>query len=105
MPNCPHCQVDIVLRQLQHQGMWKNYRVCPACGGQFTVDAKTRQRQALALVLALVALVLTGLLYFRGAHWLTSALIIYAVLAAVIYRGNQQLYLVARGNQQHGANE
>lgn len=58
------------------------------------VDAKTKRRQAAFILVAIIALVLTVLLYQQGAYWLTPALIVYGVLAALVYRGNRQVYLV-----------
>jgi transposase-like protein len=94
MLTCPHCHDKIVVRNLRHQGMFKSYRVCPNCGGHFTVDTKTKQRQAAFIIIALVALAFTLLLYLQGTSWLLPALIVYVVLGALIYWGNKQVYFV-----------
>lgn len=93
-PACPHCQNDIPVRALQHQSLLATCRTCPDCGGLFTVDAKTRQRQGVALIVALIAFALTLLLIFRGLGWLLPAAAGYALLGAVIYRGNRHVRFV-----------
>ncbi len=94
MPACPHCGSDVAVRKLVHQGLFASYRTCPDCGGHFTVDAKTRQRQAVALVVALAALVLTLLLNFQGVKWLGPAVVVYTVLGALVYWGNKRVRFV-----------
>ena len=94
MPECPHCKVSIIVRELQHQGLFKSYRICPDCDGCFTVDPKTKRRQAAFIILALVALALTLFLYLDGTQWLAPALVVYAVLAALIYWSNKHVYFV-----------
>ncbi len=91
---CPHCSSDVVLSELPHPSVFANYRICPKCAGRFTVDSRTKRRQAVAIVIALVCLVLTILWYSRGSEWLIPALISYAVLATSIYRGNKRVRLV-----------
>ncbi len=78
--------------------MWANFRVCPDCGGRFTVDADTKRRQAVAICVAIISLALTILLYFRGAQWLIPALVSYAVLGLIIYYGNRRVFLVPFNN-------
>jgi len=92
--SCPHCQVPVDIRSLRYQGMFKSYRICPNCQGLFEVDAKTKQRQALFIVLALVSLALTILLYYRGTGWLFPACVSYVLLAVLIYWGNVKVYFV-----------
>ena len=53
MLTCPHCHAPIRIRELPHQGLFKSHRVCPACAGSFIVDRKTRQWQAVFIVVAL----------------------------------------------------
>jgi len=98
MQTCPHCYKEICIRTLRHRSLWKNYRVCPYCGGYFTVDTATKYRQALCLVAAVVSLVLTLLLYYSGTVWLIPALISYAVVGLIIYWGNKRLFLVPYQN-------
>ena len=94
MTTCPHCSIEIRLRELRHQGLLKNFRICPNCGGSFTVDTNTKYRQAIFLFIALVSLAFTTLLYFKGSPWLTPALVSYVILGLLIYWGNKKLYLV-----------
>lgn len=82
------------MRKLKHPGLFKNYRVCPGCHGKFTPDSKTKYRQAIAIFIAGVSLVLTSLLYFEGTEWLIPAVISYLILGILIYRGNKQIFLV-----------
>jgi uncharacterized protein (DUF983 family) len=94
MTTCPHCSIEIRLRELRHQGFLKNFRICPNCGGSFTVDTDTKYRQAICLVISIISLAFTMLLYFRGSAWLIPALVSYFILGLLIYWGNKQIYLV-----------
>lgn len=94
MPTCPHCNEAIVVRELPHPSVIKNFRICPACGGTFTVDSDTKRRQAMFLVLAVVSLILTCLLYYKGNAWLAPSLVSYVVLAGVLYWANKQVRFV-----------
>ena len=94
MLNCPHCHVDVRLNEIPHPGFFKDYRICPNCGGRFTPDPQTKRSQAKALVVAIVALVLTVLLYVDGTGWLIPSLVSYGVLGLIVYRGNRRIYLV-----------
>ncbi len=94
MPSCPHCQSEIVLRLLKHQGLLRSERICPYCGGAFTVDALTKRRQAWFIVLAVISLLLTVLSYFEFADCLSLALVSYLLLGALIAWGNRKVKLV-----------
>lgn len=94
MKTCPHCQIEIRVRELPHPGLFSNFRVCPGCGGRFTVDTDTRIRQAICLPIALISLAFTILLYFRGTDWLAPSLASYVALGLLIYWGNRQLFFV-----------
>jgi len=94
MLSCPHCNVDIVLKELPHQGLFANFRVCPECGGTFTADPDTKFRQALFIIVALVSLVFTLFLYFHSSEWLIPSLSSYLALGILIYWGNKKMYLV-----------
>jgi len=94
MTTCPHCSLEIRLRELRYQGLFKSFRICPNCGGSFTVDTDTKYRQAIFIFIALIALAFTILLYFRGSDWLFPALISYVILGLLIYWGNKKLFLV-----------
>ncbi len=94
MKTCPHCHTDIIMRKLRHQGFFKNYRVCPNCGGRFTVDKHTKYRQAVSLVIVLISLIFTLLMYYQSLDWLVPAIISYVVFGIIIYWGNKNLFLV-----------
>lgn len=94
MTKCPHCSIEIRLRELRHQGFLKSFRICPNCKGSFTVDTDTKYRQAIFIFIALISLAFTMLLYFRGSKWLIPALVSYVILGLLIYWGNKQVYLV-----------
>jgi len=91
---CPHCSIEIRINELPHEGLFESYRLCPGCGGQFTVDKNTKYRQAALIVIALISLALTILLYFGESRWLVPAVISYAVLGLLIYWGNKKVYFV-----------
>ena len=95
MTTCPHCQKRVDLRTLSHHGLFESYRTCPACGGTFQVDPKTKKLQLLWLALLFTSLALTIVLYLKGTGWLLPACIIYLLLGAVTYWGNRRLHLVA----------
>ena len=82
------------MNELDHPGLFENYRVCPGCGGRFTPDTRSKQRQAFFIVVALISLVLTLLLYFDGTGWLLPAVMSYGILGFLIYWGNRRIYLV-----------
>ena len=82
------------MRQLPHEGLFKNYRICPSCGEKFTPDTATKYRQALAIFIALISLGFTMLLYFGTTQWLVPALISYLILALIIFWGNKKIFLV-----------
>lgn len=94
MHRCPYCHAQFHVRALPHQSWWKNYRVCPSCLGRITVDADTKIRQALFLVLALISLGFTAMLQFDGQHWLLPALASYLVMAIALYRGTKKVFFV-----------
>ncbi len=91
---CPHCQSEIVLRDLKHQGMLRSDRICPNCCGRFTVDADTKRRQLWFIVLAVVSLVLTLLAYFEFADCLSLALLSYLLIAVLLIWANGKVKLV-----------
>lgn len=94
MQHCPHCHSVIQIRQLPHPGLFKNYRVCPACAGLFTVDRDTKIRQALFIAVALISLGFTLLLYFDDPGWLLPAISSYVALGALLYWGNKKVLFV-----------
>lgn len=94
MLTCPHCKIEIRMRELDHPGLFRNYRICPGCQGKFTPDIKTKRRQAIFIVVALVSTGITILLYFEGTKWLIPAMISYLILGVGIYRGNKLIFLV-----------
>jgi len=94
MKNCPYCNNEIRIRELHHQGFFQSFRICPHCGGRFTVDIETRYRQAYCLLFAVIALVFTMLLYYRSPKWLIPALVSYVIVGLIIYRGDKRLFFV-----------
>ena len=94
MQTCPHCNQEIRIRELPHPGFFANYRICPGCGGSFTVDPATKRRQAMLIVLLMVVLILTLLLYFDGTLWLIPAIVSYIILGLLLYWGNKKLFFV-----------
>ena len=44
--------------------------------------------------MAIISLVLTMLLYFRGMEWLIPGIISYVILGLLIYWGNKHIFLV-----------
>jgi len=94
MQRCPHCRKEIVIRELPHPDLVQNYRICPHCGGSFTVDSDSKRRQAIFLIMTLISLVFTLLLYFDGTAWLIPAVISYIFWGAVLYWGNRKVYFV-----------
>lgn len=94
MLKCPHCKAEIVLKTLPHPGFFKDYRICPGCGGKFTPDRETKYRQAVCIIVALLSLLFTGFMYHDGTDWLVPAVISYVALAGLIFWGNKKIYLV-----------
>ncbi len=91
---CPHCQSDIDLAKLPHPSLFASHRLCPKCNKAFTVDPITKVRQGVAIFIALIALLLTGLMYFEGTEWLFHSLLSYAILGSIIWWGNKRVQLV-----------
>jgi uncharacterized protein (DUF983 family) len=105
MPTCPHCSVEICIRKLPYQGFFESYRICPNCGGSFTVDKDTKYRQAALIVILLISLAFTVLLYYRDSKWLIPALVSYVVTGLLLYWGNKKLFLVPYQNGQNTSND
>jgi hypothetical protein len=105
MQTCPHCDTEIRVNELPHPGLLKNYRICPKCGGRFTVDLDTKYRQAIYLVVALISLVFTVFLYFDDTVWLIPALFSYVVLGLLLYWGNKKVFFVPYEDGQNSAND
>jgi hypothetical protein len=91
---CPYCSIEIRIKELPYEGLFDNFRVCPGCGGRFTVDTYTKFIQAVFIAILFASLVLTVLLYYRGSGWLIAALASYVGLGLVVYWGNKNLYYV-----------
>lgn len=94
MQTCPHCHEEIILRELPYESKWKNYRQCPYCSQYFTVDKKTKKRQAVFIVLTLISLVLTLFMYYGSSRWLVLAVISYLIIGIGLYWANKQVFLV-----------
>ena len=84
----------IIIKELPHQGVFDSHRICPECGGSFTVDKNTKYRQYYLIIIILISLIFTLLLYFDGNDWLVPAIISYVVFTALLYWGNKKLYYV-----------
>jgi len=94
MQVCPYCSEKIVIRELRYQGLFKNFRVCPKCGGKFTVDTETKRWQAVCLIIILVSLCFTLLMYYVGTAWIVPSLMTYIILALIIYWRNKRVIFV-----------
>jgi len=94
MPECPHCKQIIDTKDLRDQFSIKSYRTCPSCKQLFTVDASTKRRQATALAMALIALILTLALLFKGPELLIPSILTYIVLGLFIYWGNKRVVFI-----------
>jgi hypothetical protein len=105
MLTCPYCNIEIRLRELNHPGLFKNYRVCPNCHGKFTPDTKTKHRQAIFIIVSIISLVLTMLLYFKGTEWLFPSIISYVIFGLLIYWGNKHIFLVPYKSDQDTTND
>jgi len=105
MQTCPHCGIEIRLKEVPYQGMFDNFKVCPSCGGKFTVDPDTKYRQAIFIFITLVSLVFTILLYFNGLDWLIPSLVSYVFWGLLFYWGNRKLFLVPYGKDQNPNND
>jgi uncharacterized protein (DUF983 family) len=105
MQTCPHCSIKIRLKELPYQGLFNSFRICPNCGGEFTVDTDTKYRQAAFIVILLISLVLTILLYCGDSKWLIPALVSYVVLGLLIYWGNKKLFFVPYQKGKNATND
>jgi len=105
MHTCPHCTIDITVREVPHQGLFDNFRICPNCGGRFTVDTDTKYRQAILIFIALISLAFTIMLYFQGLEWLVAALVSYVVFGLLLYWGNRKMFLVPYQKDQYSTDD
>jgi len=94
MKTCPHCNTEIIIKELPHQGLFDSYRICPQCGGSFMPDPDTKYRQFYFIIITLISFVFTLLLYFDGNAWFVSAIISYIVFAVLLYWGNKKVFYV-----------
>jgi uncharacterized protein (DUF983 family) len=105
MTTCPHCSIEIRIRELRHQGLFKSFRICPNCGESFDVDRDTKYRQATFFVIAFISLTFTILLYYGDAKWLIPALVSYVVFGLYIYWANKKVFLVPYQKDQNSTND
>ena len=105
MQICPYCKCEIRLNELPHQGLFSSFRICPQCGEKFTVDGKTKVRQAFFIIIALISLTFTGFMYFKGQEWLMPSISSYIILGVLVYWGNKKLFLVPYGKNRTTNNE
>ena len=105
MNTCPHCSIEIHLKEIPYQGVFKNFRICPACGGSFTPDTHTKRRQAAFIFISVISLAMTLLLYFRGTEWLIPAIVSYVIGGGILYIGNTKLYFVPYQKKRKSADD
>ena len=105
MLTCPYCNNEICLSELKHPGFFENYRVCPNCHGKFTPDTRTKHRQAIFIFVAIVSLILTLLMYFKGMEWLIPSIVSYVIFGLLIYWGNKHMFLVPYNVEQDTTND
>ena len=105
MQTCPHCNIEICIRKLRHQGLFENYRVCQKCENRFTVDTNTKYLQAVCIFVAIISLVITILMYFQGTTWIIPAIISYFVLVLIIFWGNKRVFLVPYAKDENKTND
>ncbi len=92
--NCPMCGSDMRGRSLLSHHSLKPYRVCPDCGGKYTADPKTKQKQIPIIVLALIALGLTAAVSFKGVSWLLPAIVSHIILWGYVgYSASRVVYV------------
>ena len=65
--------------------------MCPSCETKIVVDATTRNRQIIALFLALISLGLTLAAYFGATTWWPYALLSCFVLAVFFFYAEQRV--------------
>ena len=94
MKTCSHCKMEITIKELPHQGLFDSYRICPQCGGSFTVDTDTKYRQFYFIIIILISLIFTLFLYFDSNDWLLPVIISYIVFVALLYWGDKKVYYV-----------
>lgn len=102
---CPHCKHEIRINELPHQGFFDSFRICPECGGSFTADSDTKYRQAIAIFIAIISLVLTIMLYLDSAEWLLPAIVSYAALGLLIFWGNKRIFFVPYNNGKNSSDD
>ncbi len=95
MARCPSCSAPIGADELRRQFYIRAYRTCPGCRSRFTVDAPTKRRQALALMLALTALGLTLGWCFFDQPWQAPTLLSYLCLVGFIGWANARVAYVS----------
>jgi hypothetical protein len=105
MKTCPHCGVEVQIRKLRHQGLFKSYRICQHCSEKFDVDRDTKRRQALSMIALFISLLFTWRLRYQSDEWLIPALISYACFGLTIYQGNKHLVFVPYPQKQNNRDE
>lgn len=94
MSKCPHCKHKIDGKYLLDHFSLKPCTVCPSCKCLFTVDRSTKYRQAIAVIIALVSLVLTLGLFTTGTILFIPAAVSYIVLGFYIYWANKLVVFI-----------
>ncbi len=106
MQTCPHCSIEIRIRELPYQGFFKSFRICPDCGGCFTVDADTKHRQTILLFILIVTLLIMMLLYFLGSEWWKiPSIFCFVIVGLFTCWANKRVFLVScREDQKKSSN-
>ena len=57
---CPRCGAQFTGKQMLEHGQpfWRVYRVCPVCELNIVIDKKSKNRQIVVFILAIIALIL-----------------------------------------------
>jgi len=94
MLSCPHCNASINFREIGYEGLFATHRICPNCNQYFDLDARTKGRQVVILVILVLCLVLTILTYVYGGYWTSLAVASYLLFGGVLVYGSKKMYLV-----------
>jgi hypothetical protein len=94
MLTCPACNTEIDPREIVDRFSLKPYVTCPHCQIPITVDSATKRRQALAIVVAVVSLILTVGWCFMNKAWFVASIASYVVLVGWIAWSNPRVHYV-----------
>jgi hypothetical protein len=102
MLSCPHCGAPIDFRKIRHEGLFETRRTCPGCNQSFDLDARTKKRQAIIMVVLVLCFALTVLTYIYGAYWTALAVASYCLFGGILIYGNRRIYLVKSSRSDRG---